>query len=423
MLARLAPGALKENHHRLAMRLEHSANHDIEVLAVHFHAAGESERAGVYYAGAAERASASLAFDRAATLYRLALELRAPGSTNEYLLRARLGDALANARRGREAGQVYLEASPGVSRPESIDLRRRAFQQLLTAGEHDRGLEVLREVFRDVGLPYAESPSRAVAMTAASLIRLRLRGVGFKSRPIEAIGQEEVARLDIAWSAGMGLSMIDTPRAAQILCDNFLRALRAGSALHAAQAMFAVSVFIAIRFPSRLGFSRRLLRSAEDLMGSVKDPTLVALDFMTKAFLAYCQGEWSDALASFDRAGLIFREECTGVATSLDISAYFSLLALFWLGDFQELARRRRALLQEAQQRNDLFSMTNYRAEVMAYDLQADGDPEGRCPRGRRRDPPMVRTVVSTSSTSSRLIANVRIDLYRGNGIEAAQPA
>ena len=105
---------------------------------------------------------------------------------------------LANARRGREAGQVYLEASPGVSRAESIDLRRRALQQLLTAGEHDRGLAVLREVFRDVGLPYAATPSRALAMTAATLIRLVVRGVGLRACPVEAISQEELLRLDVA---------------------------------------------------------------------------------------------------------------------------------------------------------------------------------------------------------------------------------
>ena len=63
VLARLTSEALNQNHRRLALCLEQSANHEVEVLAVHFHAAGESECAGVYYAAAAERAAASLAFD------------------------------------------------------------------------------------------------------------------------------------------------------------------------------------------------------------------------------------------------------------------------------------------------------------------------------------------------------------------------
>ena len=192
--------------------------------------------------------------------------------------------------------------------------------------------------------------------------------------------------------------------------------------------MLAVSVFIAVAFPSRLGFSRRLLRSAEDLMGRVKDPTLVATRFMTKGFHAYCQGQWSDALEFNDRGALIFREECTGVATSLDISAYFSLVALFWLGDLQELSRRRRALLQEARERHDLFSMTNYSAEVMAYDLLAHGEDAAAASE--------VDDAIRRWSDRGfhvqhlfALVAKVRIDLYRGHGalaherIRAALPA
>jgi len=418
VVARLSSAALKEHHRRLALQLEDSGRADVEVLAVHFHEAGESDRAGVYYAAAGERAGASLAFDRAATLYRLALELRTAGSQDEYRLRARLGDALANARRGREAGQVYLDASPGVSRLESIDLRRRAFQQLLTAGEHDRGLKVLRDVFRDVGLRYAKTPSRALVMTAVDAIRLAVRGVGFRVRPREVIGDEEISRLDVGWSAGMGLCLIDTARAAQILFDNLLRSLRGGDMLHVTQAMLAVSVLMAVSGPAGIRFSRRLMQSAEHSMGRIDDPTVVALHFMAKGLVAHCQGQWADALAFNDRGVAIFRERCTGVATSLDISAHFSLLALFWLGELEELRRRRRALLKEAEQRQDLFSMTNYRTEVMSYDLLAAGDPTGAA---HEVDDAIRRWSQYGFHVQHlfALVANVRIDLYRGMGAEA----
>ncbi len=246
VVAHLSPQARKELHLHLALRLENTGCADAEVLAVHFHEAGESERAAAFYAVAAERAAASLAFDRAVTLYGLALELRRAGSSDEHRLRAKLGDTLANARHGREAGETYLDASYGVSRLESIDLRRRAFQQLLTSGEYDRGLEVLRGVFQDVGLSYARSPSRALAMTAADAIRLWIRGVRFRPRPLEAIGDEGVLRLDVGWSAGMGLSLIDTARAAHIFFDNLLRSLHARSSFHVTQAALAVSALMAV---------------------------------------------------------------------------------------------------------------------------------------------------------------------------------
>ena len=55
VVAHLSPQARKELHLHLALRLENTGRADAEVLAVHFHEAGESERAAAFYAVAAER--------------------------------------------------------------------------------------------------------------------------------------------------------------------------------------------------------------------------------------------------------------------------------------------------------------------------------------------------------------------------------
>ncbi len=82
VVAHIPRTALEGHHRSLAQVLEFSGRADAEVLAVHFHGARQNERAGMHFAQAAVEAAEALAFDRAAKLYRLALELR-PGDDAE----------------------------------------------------------------------------------------------------------------------------------------------------------------------------------------------------------------------------------------------------------------------------------------------------------------------------------------------------
>ena len=140
VLANLDAAARAEYHKRLAQTLEAAGGVEPEVLAIHFLGAGQAQAAGRYYARAAAQAAEALAFDRAAHLYRRALELGAGDEGPR--LRTGLADALANAGRGAEAGREYLVAAQRAAAATAIDLRRSAAFQFLTSGHVDEGLGV-----------------------------------------------------------------------------------------------------------------------------------------------------------------------------------------------------------------------------------------------------------------------------------------
>ena len=243
LVAHLTPEARVDCHERLALALLDSGETDPETLAVHFQGANQPERAAAYFARGADQAAETLAFDRAAKLYRLALEMQ-PGAgdrsqEDRRRLRTKLGDALADAGRGAEAAREYLAARPGAAVAEALELERRAAMQFLISGHVDEGIAVLRSVLHAVGMTLPSSPRSALRSLILSRLRLRLRlgGIGFRERDPGAVSPEELSRIDICWAAVAGLSLVAPLPAAVFQTRNLLLSLRAGEPYRVARAL------------------------------------------------------------------------------------------------------------------------------------------------------------------------------------------
>ncbi len=228
VVAHLSPDALRWHHERLALVLSASGTIDAEILAGHLHGAGDRERACEYYSRGGDQASAALAFDHAARLYRIALELNEGAGAQARILAKKLGDALANAGRGSDAAHAYLKAADSATAAETLELNRLASTQLLISGHVEQGLTLLRTLLGPLGMTMPPTARRALLSLFWHRALLRLRGLKFQSRDESQISAVDLTRIDLCWSAVAGLSMLEPIRGADFQTRGLLLALKAG---------------------------------------------------------------------------------------------------------------------------------------------------------------------------------------------------
>jgi len=380
VVARLDPSSVANLHLELANAIEATPDADPEALANHFRSAGAKWKASHYAAVAARRAEATLAFDRAASLFQLAIDLapaNAPEIRGHRITRA---DALFNAGRGRDAAREYLAAADGGDDGEALELHRRAAQCLLQSGHVDEGLAVFEGVLDVLGERLPKSPRRALASLFFRRAQLRLRGLDYVERPVEKIDPLDLARIDVFWALTTGFGLVDVIVGADFGTRHLLSALRAGDTYRLVRAFTAEAVFTGGSGIPALSRTRVLVERTKMLAEKSGHPHALGLAQAADAFLHYHLGDWAPARERFRRAERIFREQCTGVAWELSNVRHFHLGCLAYLGELRRLAERGPALLEEASSRGDLLAQTGIRVGYTSILWLAHDDPEG----GRR---------------------------------------
>ena len=366
VLQHLDREAQRAHHQDIALALEASANPDVEALAIHWQGAGDSEKTVKYLLAAADRATQTLAFDRAAQLLQYALAHGAQSATREdreaeRALQTRLGNAFAMAGAGARAAAVYRAAAVGAKASEAIDLQRRAAEQLLRSGHFDEGLAVIRTVLPSIGLAFPERPWLVLVSLLWWRLVLRVRGLEFRERDQSSIAQRDLARCDILWSVALTLPLADVLRAQLFHARSLLFALGLGDSVRVARCVATEIGHSGAQ--GRRGWKRaqELRVRATALAAKSENETLIAWTIGTSGAAAYLNGRFREGLALCDEAALRLREHTVGTAFEISSAQFFSLQALVQLGELRELARRVPAALREATDRGDLYAAVNLR--------------------------------------------------------------
>jgi tetratricopeptide (TPR) repeat protein len=411
----IAPDVVRGIHGRMVASLVARQSDDCEALFEHYRGAGDPESASAQAGLAAEKASAALAFERAASFYHHALDL-APSSPNVQTWREGLAATLANAGRPAEAAEAYLRAADRAERASRVELQRRAAEQFLTGGHIDRGLDLIGSVLESVGLSRARSPRTAAIRLIWRRAQLRWRGLTFVPRHEDEVDADVLLRLDTCWAAATGLALVDVISASDFVAQHLHMALDAGEPSRIARGMALESSARSADWTFR-GGTRRLAERARALVHEVGTPQAMAMESLADSMTASSVGQWKRALSSSEQALTILRDRCVGVTWEMNIAQNMLIWALMYLGELGEVSRRVPALLADARRRGNLYLATELCTRSNYVWLIADDPDEGE----REAMDALARWSQKGFHRQhySAMLARVQTALYRGDGQSA----
>ncbi len=405
-------------HLRLALALEASHTADSEALAEHWRGAGDADKAATYAVWAATQAAEALAFDRAARLYKLALELRPREGEDGASLRGRLGEALANAGRGGEAAREYLAAASMAAPLPALDFRRRAADQLLRSGHIDEALATFRVVLQAVGMEMPDSTRGALASFLFRRAQIRLRGLGYDERDESRIAPEDLTRIDTCWSASAGLSLVNTILGQYFQARCLLLALDAGEPNRVQRALAMEAAYSSAEGGKAQRRTAELVTMAHAMAQKLDQPYAAAFATLSEGAAATLEGRWKTAHEACERAEATFRDRCTGVTWEMETLRWLSLWSLSYLGGLAELGRRVPTRLREARERGDLYAAVCHSTGLATLASLAEDDPATGLARSRDA---LARWSQKTFHVEHwwAMLGERQIDLYTGDA-EAA---
>jgi hypothetical protein len=418
VVARVGDARKVAIHGAIALALLGAGDDDPERLLLHFLGAGELARAGSYAEQAADRANEALAFARAATLYRKAIELQQLEGEAARPLRRRLAEALVKAGHAHDAATVFLEAAQGASAGEALELRRQAAEHLLRSGHIQDGIATLDRVLAAIGMKLVLATWVVLFLLFVETVRLRLRGLGWRARDPSQLAPELVTKLDVCWSVGAMLAIVQ-PAAARVFQVRTLRlALAAGDERRIALALALNSLASAYGGTRTSARTRALTARADALIERLDEPALVGWGQAMRGAGGYLEGRFAESIVESDASLVTFREQTTGTQWEQASILLFHAWALFHLGAIAEMSRRLPAYIQEAREHGDRYLLTNHRIGLPNVIWLAAGAVD----RAESELGDAMRDWGSADQQIQQyyeLVSRVHIDLYRGHGVAA----
>jgi hypothetical protein len=355
VLAQLDPDTRRDLHGRLVAALT-ADGAPPDALIRHLQGAGDLVRAARCAVEAAQRAAASMAYERAAELYKRALRLGEHRGDQRRELQLLIAEALLHAGRSHDAADAFVVAADGAAPDLRLRCQLRAAEQFLISGYLDEGLATVDVVLRETDTPLPATPRRALATLLVNRAALRLTAGRFKARRLDQIAPEVLTRIDVYKAVSYGLAMVDSIRGADFNARFLRLARRTGEPLRLCRALGAEAVFLS----SQGAFARAdaALRELAAIGADLDSPAVPGWLIAARGCADYFQGGFAASERAFEHADDCFRLDGGGdnyERTSVRVFRAFSLIHGGWFRTLQPLYGQ---WLADAQRRGDRYLET-----------------------------------------------------------------
>lgn len=340
---------------------------DPALIARHLGSSDDPSRAGPYAVTAARRAFERLAFEHAAELYRLALEVFVGEGKDRFVLMRSLALAYENAGRGRDAAETLI-ACAALTVGDQSPLLRRAMDQFFVTGHFASGMPIAISLLEGAGMKWPRSRLRSRLMLFGSLVRLLL----MKRRTTPWAGEPPSSalrhRIELVTSLGRGLSAYDGVRGPAFMLEAARLSIRHGYDQLATIGMGFLAFALGLDGKaSSMATANKWLAAAETLAAAIDDRRGTHFAMVVRGILDVCRGRWEQARRALNQGIRGLEAECVGVGWERAIARTTALHAYFYGGELVELGRRTDTLVLESENRGDIAAELEgrfYRANV-----------------------------------------------------------
>jgi tRNA A-37 threonylcarbamoyl transferase component Bud32 len=360
VLQRMTEAEQQAVHAQIAHALETELDRP-ELLVHHLRAMGDAVRTARLATQAGHRAVNALAFDRAATLYQIALDAGGHKEDEERSLRLCLARALVNMGRCAAAAAEFVRAASGADPETRLEAMRLAAEQLLVSGHIELGLEVAKDLLAELKLSLPRTPRAALFSLLWHRLRLWFRGLAWHERRAGQLTREQINLVEVLRAVGQGLAMVDNIRGADFNARFLLRALELGDRGRVAQALGSEATYRGSQGLKEVTQARNLARTVQDIAERQDDPYYQAWSNAISGTLDYFEGRFERAEQRLKRAIMLYRAETTASNWELSSTILFRIFSLRHMGAVGTLQAEFERELREAERRGDRNIETSLR--------------------------------------------------------------